>query len=604
MKTCKELEEAVCRELSIARMKQDAEAFSKWERYSGSPDGEASVDYLIGELDKAGIANERLRYELLRSLPVKASVTVKTPESWTMEATAAVYSGQAQGLEGELLWDEACLAEHLTDLELAERYERMKGRIVLTYDISFSFYYEAARAGALGIVAIWPKELHHHDTMGGVWGMPGTRDRDLYPYLPYVQVIDEDGRRLRQLVSEGPVTVSMEIAMDNRVVTSSMPIATIPGRSEKFVLLSGHYDSWYEGMTDNGAANVLMLEIARVLKAHQDELYRTVVIAWWSGHSDGRYSGSAWYCDHYYEYLRNNCVAHINMDICGCRGSNAVRFDMTGMEGDAFNDAFLAPYNKRKPLPYRPLDRSSDQTFWGVLTPVSIAPQFYIDDETKPQPQRSENILEQPAMPPAFGVGGPFYWWHTKEDTLDKIGDDVLARVCEIGARLVCRYAMENPLPLDIPGFMEEMERYFRAFKEALDPAFDVSSVLAAIKRTRRVMERLTAAMDGRSDTDDVLMRTAGELVRLKFTYSSPYKHDYAVEHEPYGVFASLLGVHRENTTEELYLMHGTDFVRQRNRMVFQLNQVCEAAELALYRWRAADLEASSGLADGVHGAF
>ena len=48
MKTCKELEEAVCRELSIARMKQDAEAFSKWERYSGSPDGEASVDYLIG----------------------------------------------------------------------------------------------------------------------------------------------------------------------------------------------------------------------------------------------------------------------------------------------------------------------------------------------------------------------------------------------------------------------------------------------------------------------------------------------------------------------------------------------------------------------------
>ena len=69
-------------------------------------------------------------------------------------------------------------------------------------------------------------------------------------------------------------------------------------------------------------------------------------------------------------------------------------------------------------------------------------------------------------------------------------------------------------------------------------------------------------------------------------------------------MFASLLGVHRDNTTEELYLMHGTDFVRQRNRMVFQLNQVCEAAELALYRWRAADLEASGGLTDGVHGAF
>ena len=94
-----------------------------------------------------------------------------------------------------------------------------------------------------------------------------------------------------------------------------MPVATIPGKSESFVLLSGHYDSWYEGMTDNGAANVLMLETARALEKFKDRLNRTVVIAWWSGHSDGRYSGSTWFCDHHYEYLRKHCVAHINMDI-------------------------------------------------------------------------------------------------------------------------------------------------------------------------------------------------------------------------------------------------------------------------------------------------
>ena len=55
----------------------------------------------------------------------------------------------------------------------------------------------------------------------------------------------------------------MDVAMDNRIVRSSMPVATIPGKRESFVLLSGHYDSWYEGMTDNGAANVLMLETAK-----------------------------------------------------------------------------------------------------------------------------------------------------------------------------------------------------------------------------------------------------------------------------------------------------------------------------------------------------
>ena len=597
-----EMEEEILRELNLGRMKEDAEVFSRLERYSGSEAGEAAVDYLVQELKAAGIGYERHYYELMRSLPVQASVRVKKPGEldFTVEAIAAVYSGEAHGLEGELVWDWMCDKGPLTGVEQEKRFSAFKGKIVLTYDISFPFYYEAARAGALGIIAIWPKDIHHHDTMGGVWGMPGSRDRDLYPYLPYVQILGQDGLKLigmtgntagstdENTAGNTAVTVQMDVAMDNRIVRSSMPVATIPGKSESFVLLSGHYDSWYEGMTDNGAANVLMLETARALKKFQEKLNRTVVVAWWSGHSDGRYSGSTWFCDHHYEYLRKHCVAHINMDICGCMGSNAVRFDMTGMEGEAFNDEFLAPYNSRKPLPYRALDRSSDQTFWGTMTPVSIAPQFYMDDGTTPQPGKTGDILRPAAMPAAFGGGGPFYWWHTKEDTLDKIGDDVLARDCEIAAKLVLRYAMETPLPIDMEGFMDEMQAYFDAFGRELDPDFDVAPVQAAIARTQEAVKKLSDAVRAypQQDADAILIRTAGELVRLKYTYSSPYGHDYAVEHEPYAVFSSLLGVHRDNTPEDRYLMSQTDFIRQRNRMTGQLHEVCEAIELQMYRWQ------------------
>ena len=62
--------------------------------------------------------------------------------------------------------------------------------------------------------------------------------------------------------------------------------------------------------------------------------------------------------------------------------------------------------------------------------------------------------------------------------------------------------------------------------------------------------------------------------------------HDYAVEHQPYAVFSSLLGVHRDNTPEDRYLMSQTDFSRQRNRMTGQLHEICEAVELQLYRWQ------------------
>ena len=162
-----------------------------------------------------------------------------------------------------------------------------------------------------------------------------------------------------------------------------------------------------------------------------------------------------------------------------------------------------------------------------------------------------------------------------------------MSRDCEIAARLVCRYAMADPLPLDMVGFMNEMKAYFEAFSRRLDPDFDVSPVLSAIDRTCLAVNRLCDAIKNHPQTDDILIRTAGELVRLKFTYTSPYGHDYAVEHLPYGVFSSLLGVHKDNTPRDRYLMSCTDFVRQRNRMVFQLDGVCEAIELQLYRWQA-----------------
>jgi hypothetical protein len=38
-------------------------------------------------------------------------------------------------------------------------------------------------------------------------------------------------------------------------------------------------------MTDNGAANVIMIEMARIFQKHQKELERGVKLAWWSGHS-------------------------------------------------------------------------------------------------------------------------------------------------------------------------------------------------------------------------------------------------------------------------------------------------------------------------------
>ena len=67
----------------------------------------------------------------MRSLPVQASVTVKKSgePDFTVEAIAAVYSGEAHGLTGELVWDEMCTKGQLNGMEQEERFRHLRERL-------------------------------------------------------------------------------------------------------------------------------------------------------------------------------------------------------------------------------------------------------------------------------------------------------------------------------------------------------------------------------------------------------------------------------------------------------------------------------------------
>jgi hypothetical protein len=68
---------------------------------------------------------------------------------------------------------------------------------------------------------------------------------------------------------------------------------------------------------DNGSANATMLETLRVVLPYRATFRRGLRLAFWSGHSHGRYAGSSWYADTFWEDLHNNCVVHINVDSVG-----------------------------------------------------------------------------------------------------------------------------------------------------------------------------------------------------------------------------------------------------------------------------------------------
>ena len=117
-----------------------------------------------------------------------------------MPLTPYVYSGTAENLEAELVFDRISATGGCSQKEQRARMAEFAGKIVLTYENSFAFACEAKRAGVLGVITIWHADLAHHGTLGGVWGTPEPEDLAFhYPRIPFVEIrkgiAEKTGRR-------------------------------------------------------------------------------------------------------------------------------------------------------------------------------------------------------------------------------------------------------------------------------------------------------------------------------------------------------------------------------------------------------------------------
>ena len=175
-------------------------------------------------------------------------------------------------------------------------------------------------AGAVGVIACNPGEMIHWGTVSTIWGTPELDDLARLPKIPSAAVNRPDGDAIIAIArAGGEATIATEL--ETGWFMQKLPVAEIRGEvePEAFVLLHGHYDSWDVGVGDNGTGNACMLGVAQLLWKRRADLRRSVRLAWWPGHSTGRYGGSAWFADTFAIDLAENCVVHMNCDSPGCR---------------------------------------------------------------------------------------------------------------------------------------------------------------------------------------------------------------------------------------------------------------------------------------------
>lgn len=552
-------EASLLQAVDVSELKRHARAIVQHRRDGGSPGEHAAVDYVVETLRADGIPVEVHEFRAYVSDPGECRLRIdgaepRAPECRTQALAAATPPG---GVGGEIVFVGEGAPEDYAGADV-------EGKIVLVDALPMPGGVRAAElAGAAGAIFTATDTLIQELTVSPVWGTPTHENYDELPEIPSVNVSRPTAEALREAIDAGTVTALIETEVDTGWKTLRLPVATVESEKdpEGYVLVGGHIDGWHYAAVDEGASNAAMVEMARIVHRHRDELERSLKVAWWPAHSNGRYAGSAWYVDHAWMDLRENALAYMNIDGVGQIGATAYRSSntasMDALAGSVLRDVAGVDAGSSRP------GRNSDQGFYGIGLPLL---QF-------------NHFREDP--------GGRYWFWHTTEDTFDKIDFGVLAGDTRLYLAALHRLLTEPIPPLRLSAATDELEQRLERWQRRAEGHLDLSRAVQLAselgERARELDRKLeSASPSSPSSTAEIvrgMVRVLRPVLRVTYQERGPYHQDPALDVPKLPGLApleSLDGLPRES---DLYGFTRTYLVRERNRLEDHLRQAIEGAE-------------------------
>jgi hypothetical protein len=558
------LESELAAEISAARLMEHVRTIGALERESGSPGEAQAFDYIERTLKSYGVEVERREIEAYISLPQQARLTL--PDGAVIEGLTHSFSTSVEELDAEVVDVGEGRPEDL---------RRAAGKIALVRGLaSPGRAWAAQQAGVLGHVHVLMDHLHNM-IVTTIWGTPAPETAWRIPAVPCLSILGADGEALRARLARGP----LRLRMTTRVRTGWMPIPHLVGelagrRDDRFLLLSGHVDSWHHGAMDNGTANATMLEVARLLARRREALGRGIRFAFWSGHSHGRYAGSAWYADHVWRDLHQRCVVHLNVDSTGARGATDYSVLHATEDAAAFAESVVADVTGQRARGRR-FSRAGDQSFWGAGVPSAFM-------SLSGLPKQDTELSR--AMERLVGSAGFPWWWHTKDDTVDKIDPDVLVLDTRVYLASALRWLNAPVLPLDHGRAARSVVTELEALQAAAGPQFDLTPALDAARglvgRLERVAAAVAEAPAPRAEAiNRALMRLSRILVPLAYTSGDRFTHDLALPIPPLAGLQRARELAALDPDGDAFKFARAALVRERNRVVHALDSAAAVAE-------------------------
>ncbi|MFQ6014819.1 MAG: M28 family peptidase [Anaerolineae bacterium] len=541
------------------------------QRISGSEDERTAASYFKEKMDEYGLVTQVDVFDGYNSFPVGAELKITSPQEREIDCAVCCHiaSTPPQGIQAELVYVGAGGVDDYVGKDV-------QGKAVLA-EISYAPPRpEKARiAAAHGAVALilmnWGLPEHGTMPLGaikGVWGNPTPETMKQIPRMAALGITRRDGEYLRDLCQQAEVRVWLRAEATQEWGPLHQPWGHIPGavEPEKYLLVAGHFDAWRPGVTDNATGNATKLELARIFAQHRSELRRGILFAFWTGHEIGDMEGSTWFLDNNWEDLNQNCTAYFNVDTVGMKGTTRyivtssaelIRFHQ-GVERELFGKASTR----------RRLSRTGDQSFLGIGIP-SLYGQIH---HTPEEIERWHNAT----------LG---WWWHSSEDTLDKVDKELFARVMRTYAAYISAFCTAPFLPVEFMSVADELEGRLKELQSQAGHALDLSAVVTKAQELREAASRLdqfvvqeeaAAAEEDIQPVNECLMRLSRILTPVSTTVVGKYGQD------SYGLTAMtkpIPGLYEAgelgtlDSAEEAHKLLLTKLVRERNKVSDALSE-------------------------------
>ncbi|CAN5576608.1 M28 family peptidase [soil metagenome] len=532
--------------ISLDESRALLERFSTLVRESGTAAEETAGRYIVERLEAMGVPVTLHRPELFISLPERAELELSgTSGQRGLGARPPAFARSTNGepVSGPICYVPSGYAAGTSSLfdtpDVAGRTspgaDPVAGKIVLTEGFSMPGPVQAfERRGAIAQIYIHPGHNIHEGICTSIWGAPTAESIGRKPKTPVVSINQPDGQALIAELRDGIVRATVRTWLREGWMKCLLPVAEIRGQvdPDEFLLVHGHYDSWYEGIGDNATGDAALLELARVLWSLRGQLRRSVRIAWWPGHSTGRYAGSTWYADTFADEIDEHCIAQLNIDSPGCADATVYEEVMWMAEADAvcrtsISDALDLPSTRVRPL------RAGDYSF-NQIGPTGL----YMLLSNIPLDERKRRGYY------AVGGCGGNIAWHTIDDVMPVADLEILRRDLAVYLTTIIR-VLNAPLhPFDYAAAVEEIrhavEQYHAAAADEVDFApllSDLETLAADLRAWRaeaqaRLQERPNDVAERRR-CNQVLRQVARLLVPINYARGERFDHDPATKFAP-----------------------------------------------------------------------